>query len=89
MGCPVVPGDGERLFESTAICHHDTNMDSVAKPFIKFKQRLKERRRKRGEGSRSDGRGGGEYNTEGNEAGQSSRLPLEAEGWWKVDPVER
>ena len=44
-----------------------------------FKRRLKERRRKRGEGSESDSRGG-EHDTEGSEAGQSPRPRPEAEG---------
>ena len=53
--------------------------DSVSKPFKKLKHRFKEHRRKQKEGSRSDNPGGGEYDTEGSETGQSSRLPPEVE----------
>ena len=61
-------------------------MDSVSKPFKKFKQRFKERRRKREEESRSDSREGGEYDIEGTQAGQSSRPPLETEGTVESGP---
>ena len=67
-------------------CRHNTNMDSISKPFEKLKQRLKERRREQEEGSRSDSRGGGEYDNGGNEVGQSSRPRPETEGMAKGGP---
>ena len=95
-------GGGARLYELIAICHltstghrlrdftqHNTTMDfrdSVSKPFKKLKHRFKEHRRKREEGSRNDSRGGGEYDTEGSETGQSSRLPLETEAMAESGP---
>ena len=68
----------------------NTNMDfrdSVSKPFKKLKHRLKEHRRKREGGSKSDTiRGREEYDTEENETGQRSRPPPEAEGMPESGP---
>ena len=61
-------------------------MDSISGPFKKFRQRFKERRRKREEESRGDSREGGEYDTEGSEAGQSSRPRPEAKGMAESEP---
>ena len=61
-------------------------VDSVSKRFKKLKHGFKEHGRKRGKGSRSDSRGGGEHDTEGSETGQSSLPPPEAEGMAESGP---
>ena len=61
-------------------------VDSVSKRFKNLKHRFKEHRRKRGKGSRSDSRGGGEHDTEGSETGQSSCPPPEAQDMAESGP---